>query len=72
MVSLLVSSDPILDPMKYPNKVICAGAGNAVFPLLSANQNPDLHLYAFDYSSHAVKLVQVDGSPSILIPMLIS
>jgi len=28
--------------------------------LLAANQNPDLHLCAYDYSSHAVKLVQND------------
>jgi hypothetical protein len=35
------------------------GAGNSVFPLLAANQNPDLHLHAYDYSSHAIKLVQV-------------
>ena len=35
------------------------GAGNSVFPLLAANQNPDLRLFAYDYSSHAVKLVQV-------------
>lgn len=34
------------------------GAGNSVFPLLAANQNPDLKLLAFDYSNHAVKLVQ--------------
>ncbi|EJD07467.1 methyltransferase [Fomitiporia mediterranea MF3/22] len=34
------------------------GAGNSVFPLLAANQNPDLQLFAFDYSNHAVKLVQ--------------
>ncbi|KAH8116355.1 methyltransferase [Phellopilus nigrolimitatus] len=34
------------------------GAGNSVFPLLASNQNPDLKLHAFDYSSHAVKLVQ--------------
>ncbi|KAI0741875.1 methyltransferase [Daedaleopsis nitida] len=37
---------------------IGCGAGNAVFPLLSANQNPRLKLLAYDYSSHAVKLVQ--------------
>lgn len=30
-----------------------------MFPLLSANQNPQLELRAYDYSSHAVKLVQV-------------
>ena len=35
------------------------GAGNAVFPLLESNKNPELSLYAYDYSSHAVKLVQV-------------
>jgi len=34
------------------------GAGNAVFPLLSANKNPDLHLFACDYSSQAIKVVQ--------------
>ncbi|KAL0953935.1 hypothetical protein HGRIS_005099 [Hohenbuehelia grisea] len=37
---------------------IGCGAGNALFPLLSVNQNPSLNLYACDYSSHAVKLVQ--------------
>ncbi|KAF8075177.1 S-adenosyl-L-methionine-dependent methyltransferase [Lyophyllum atratum] len=37
---------------------IGCGAGNSVFPLLSANQNPDLRLQAYDYSNHAVKLVQ--------------
>ncbi|KAI0256007.1 methyltransferase [Lactifluus subvellereus] len=34
------------------------GAGNAIFPLLAQNRNPELHIHAFDYSSHAVKLVQ--------------
>jgi tRNAThr (cytosine32-N3)-methyltransferase len=37
---------------------IGCGAGNSVFPLLSANENPHLSLHAYDYSSHAVKLVQ--------------
>ncbi|KAG6812341.1 hypothetical protein H0H92_003330 [Tricholoma furcatifolium] len=37
---------------------IGCGAGNSVFPLLSSNQNPDLKLRAYDYSNHAVKLVQ--------------
>ncbi|TFY56554.1 hypothetical protein EVG20_g8885, partial [Dentipellis fragilis] len=37
---------------------IGCGAGNSVFPLLSENQNPGLKLHAYDYSSHAVKLVQ--------------
>lgn len=40
------------------------GAGNSVFPLLASNKNPQLSLYAFDYASHAVKLVQV---PRILL-----
>ncbi|KAF8972795.1 S-adenosyl-L-methionine-dependent methyltransferase [Flammula alnicola] len=35
-------------------------AGNSVFPLLSANNNPQLRLHAYDYASHAVKLVQSD------------
>ena len=35
------------------------GAGNAIFPLLAQNRNPDLRIHAFDYSSHAIKLVQV-------------
>ncbi|KDQ26493.1 hypothetical protein PLEOSDRAFT_1044128 [Pleurotus ostreatus PC15] len=37
---------------------IGCGAGNAVFPLLSVNQNPLLSIRAYDYSSHAVKVVQ--------------
>jgi tRNAThr (cytosine32-N3)-methyltransferase len=37
---------------------IGCGAGNAAFPLLSENQNPLLTIHAFDYSGHAVKLVQ--------------
>ncbi|KAF9232408.1 S-adenosyl-L-methionine-dependent methyltransferase [Melanogaster broomeanus] len=37
---------------------IGCGAGNAAFPLLSANKNPKLTIRAYDYSSHAVKLVQ--------------
>jgi len=41
---------------------IGCGAGNSVFPLLSSNQNPKLSLHAYDFSSHAVKLVQVCGS----------
>jgi len=36
-----------------------AGAGNAIFPLLAQNCNPELRIHAFDYSSHAIKLVQV-------------
>ena len=35
------------------------GAGNTVFPLLAMNKNPYLSLRAYDYSPHAVKLVQV-------------
>ena len=39
--------------------LVHAGAGNAIFPLLAQNRNPELRIHAFDYSSHAVKLVQV-------------
>ncbi|KAI0058943.1 methyltransferase [Artomyces pyxidatus] len=45
---------------------IGCGAGNAIFPLLSANSNPELRIHAFDYSSHAVKLVQ--NNPLYLSP----
>lgn len=38
---------------------IGCGAGNSVFPLLESNKNPDLRLCAYDYSSQAVKVVQV-------------
>ncbi|KAI6164532.1 S-adenosyl-L-methionine-dependent methyltransferase [Pisolithus thermaeus] len=40
---------------------IGCGAGNTAFPLLSANKNPKLMIRAFDYSSHAVKLVQANS-----------
>ena len=39
--------------------IIHTGAGNAIFPLLEQNCNPELRIHAFDYSSHAIKLVQV-------------
>lgn len=39
---------------------IGCGAGNAAFPLLTANQNPKLIIRAYDYSTHAVKLVQTN------------
>ncbi|KAH9019631.1 S-adenosyl-L-methionine-dependent methyltransferase, partial [Lactarius pseudohatsudake] len=34
------------------------GAGNAIFPLLEQNRNPKLCIHAFNYSSHAIKLIQ--------------
>jgi tRNAThr (cytosine32-N3)-methyltransferase len=43
------------------------GAGNSIFPLLSENLNPDLSICAYDYSSHAVKLVQVSATNSTII-----
>ena len=42
-----------------------AGAGNTVFPLLAMNKNPQLSLRAYDYSPHAVKLVQVPRTKNI-------
>lgn len=38
---------------------IFTGAGNSLFPVLSANSNPNLRLFGFDYAPQAVKLVQV-------------
>ncbi|KZV59484.1 methyltransferase, partial [Peniophora sp. CONT] len=34
------------------------GTGSAIFPLLEGNANPELTIRAYDYSSHAIKLVQ--------------
>jgi len=38
------------------------GAGNTLFPLLQTNQNPHLKYKAYDYSSHAIKLIQTNSS----------
>lgn len=53
---LVAASQPGAGP-KIIAEVGC-GAGNSVFPVLTNNQNPQLSLKAYDYSSHAVKLVQ--------------
>ncbi|KDQ61936.1 hypothetical protein JAAARDRAFT_123355, partial [Jaapia argillacea MUCL 33604] len=53
---LVAAAEPEAGPMTVVE--IGCGAGNAVFPLLSANKNAHLSLLAYDYSSHAVKLVQ--------------
>ncbi|KAG7094198.1 hypothetical protein E1B28_007805 [Marasmius oreades] len=53
---LVESTKAEAGPMKIAE--IGCGAGNSVFPLLAANENPQLELYAYDYSNHAVKLVQ--------------
>ncbi|KAF5362492.1 hypothetical protein D9756_002202 [Leucocoprinus leucothites] len=53
---LVAATQPEAGP-KVIAEIGC-GAGNSVFPLLSANRNPGLVFKAFDYSSHAVKLVQ--------------
>ncbi|KAJ7780244.1 methyltransferase [Mycena maculata] len=53
---LISAAEPDAGPMTIVE--VGCGAGNAVFPLLSANRNPHLALRAYDYSKHAVKLVQ--------------
>ncbi|BEI80086.1 hypothetical protein CcaverHIS002_0106150 [Cutaneotrichosporon cavernicola] len=59
-------------PLEFPELVLCCepdagpkvvlevgcGAGNTVFPLLMHNENPDLRIFATDYSKTAVKVVQ--------------
>jgi tRNAThr (cytosine32-N3)-methyltransferase len=35
------------------------GAGNTVFPLLRLNENPQLEIFACDYSAKAVEVVRV-------------
>ncbi|KLO19294.1 methyltransferase [Schizopora paradoxa] len=53
---LVAATKPDAGP-KFIAELGC-GAGNSVFPLLTANENPLLKLHACDFSSHAVKLVQ--------------
>ncbi|KAJ7497979.1 methyltransferase [Mycena galericulata] len=53
---LISAAEPEAGPITIVE--VGCGAGNAVFPLLSANRNPYLTLRAYDYSKHAVKLVQ--------------
>ncbi|CAL1714483.1 unnamed protein product [Somion occarium] len=61
---LLQSAEPDAGPVAIAE--LGCGAGNAVFPLLAANKNPQLSLYAYDYASHAVKVVQ--SNPLYLEP----
>ncbi|KAI1006542.1 tRNA(Thr) (cytosine(32)-N(3))-methyltransferase [Podosphaera aphanis] len=35
-----------------------AGAGNTAFPILASNNNPDLKIYAYDFSSKAVEVIR--------------
>ncbi|KAF9059525.1 S-adenosyl-L-methionine-dependent methyltransferase [Rhodocollybia butyracea] len=53
---LVAAAEPDAGPLKIAE--IGCGAGNSIFPVLAANRNPELKLYAYDYSSHAVKVVQ--------------
>ncbi|KAJ6607006.1 S-adenosyl-L-methionine-dependent methyltransferase [Mycena sp. CBHHK59/15] len=53
---LVNAAKPEAGPMTIVE--VGCGAGNAVFPLLAANLNPNLTLRAYDYSHHAVKLVE--------------
>ena len=52
--------------------LVHAGAGNAIFPLLAQNRNPELRIHAFDYSSNAVKLVQVLFNYFNFFPLVLS
>ncbi|KAJ6458148.1 methyltransferase [Mycena vitilis] len=53
---LISASEPDAGPMTILE--VGCGTGAAIFPLLSANHNPQLSLRAYDYSKHAIKLVQ--------------
>ncbi|KAJ7230691.1 methyltransferase [Mycena pura] len=53
---LISATEPEAGPVTIVE--VGCGAGNSVFPLLTENRNPDLSLRAYDYSRHAVKLVQ--------------
>lgn len=44
------------------------GPGNTLFPLLAANENPELNLFGFDYSKVAIDLVKANpafSSPNV-------
>jgi len=55
---------PILDALtkaqSTPAKIleVGAGAGNTAFPILAANENPNLVLHACDFSTKAVELIR--------------
>ncbi|KAF9038573.1 S-adenosyl-L-methionine-dependent methyltransferase [Panaeolus papilionaceus] len=53
---LVAATKPDAGPVTIAE--IGCGAGNSVFPLISANENPHLRIHAYDYASHAVKVVQ--------------
>ncbi|KAJ7105113.1 methyltransferase [Mycena crocata] len=53
---LITASEPEAGPTTIVE--VGCGVGNAIFPLLSANRNPQLALRAYDYSKHAIKLLQ--------------
>lgn len=44
---------------------IGCGPGNTLFPLLAANENPELQLHGLDFSKEAIDLVKVS---SVLLP----
>jgi hypothetical protein len=47
------------------------GAGNALFPIFQANENPELSLHGFDYSKTAIDVVKVHW-PRFFQPLLIT
>ncbi|KAF7790205.1 hypothetical protein EIP86_001157 [Pleurotus ostreatoroseus] len=53
---LVRAAEPDAGPITIAE--IGCGTGSASFPLLAANKNPNLTLKAYDYSTHAIKLVQ--------------
>ncbi|KAJ7623703.1 methyltransferase [Roridomyces roridus] len=53
---LIAASEPDAGPISIVE--VGCGVGNAIFPLLSANRNPQLSLRAYDYSKQAIKLLQ--------------
>ncbi|KAJ7065217.1 methyltransferase [Mycena amicta] len=53
---LIRSTEPSAGPVTIVE--VGCGVGNSIFPLLSANSNPQLSLRAFDYSQQAIKILQ--------------
>jgi hypothetical protein len=58
----VLSSDRAVAPERLADLALAMarqGAGNAMFPIVQHNENPELSVFGFDYSKSAVEVVKV-------------